>query len=127
MDDPKKIDGQCPGTGKAGLLAWLKKVGVAIKHLPWAPPSTIQIGDGPKMKLAGLTYTGPEASMPPFLFVTKEEMSDAEAEKTVAEVKAKLEQQLGHPVSMMLVPLGQVELQPCNCKACRMRAAAPWN
>jgi hypothetical protein len=29
-----------------------------------------------------------------------------------------------------IVPLGKIEIgpqAPCNCKACRMRAAAPWN
>ena len=38
MDDAKNLDGQCPGTGKPGLLGWLKQH-FGAKPPPPAPPA----------------------------------------------------------------------------------------
>ena len=104
MDDVRKEDAKCAGKpeGLAGLLAWLKKVGIPIP-MPH-----------PLKKL-----------VPPLALVTPEALTEGDAKKVMADVKAAMEEHLGYPV--MLVSLGAVQVVPCNCKLCQMRRHAPWN
>ena len=104
MDDVRKEDAKCAGKpeGLAGLLAWLKKVGIPI---PTIHPL--------------------KNSVPPLALVTPEALTAGDAEKVMAEVKAAKEEHLGYPVT--LVSLGAVKVVPCNCKIYQMRRNAPWN
>lgn len=114
--DARKEDAKCEGNAGslAGLFAWLKKVGLPI-HLPGLP--------------------GAKKIVPPLALMTPEALTEGEAKKVMAEVKAEMEKQLGQPVTLIdlglvdvsQINLGAVKFAPCKCKICQMRAKAQWN
>jgi len=92
---------------KRRLFAWLKKAGVLIR----APKTQAIVPE--------------EASAAPKPLVTPQTLSEQEARKIMDSIKADLEKSLGQTI--MMVPLGMVQIEPCGCKHCQMRAKAPWN